>query len=87
VTWPTGKDFPKRCRARASIRRSLRSYFVTATRAIRSTESTGTWRGIANKKARSETVRKAQPIMADDLRKLINTLKPDRAGEVRDASH
>jgi integrase len=45
-----------------------------------------TWRGIANTKARSETVRKAQPIMADELRRLLDKLRPDRAIDVRDAA-
>jgi integrase len=45
-----------------------------------------TWRGIANRKARSETVRKAQPIMAEELRRLLEKLRPDHAIDVRDAA-
>lgn len=44
------------------------------------------WRGIANKKARKETVRKAQPLMDADLRALLEGLKPDVAGDMRDAA-
>ena len=44
------------------------------------------WKGICNTKAKAEMVRKAQPIMADELRKLLDKLRPDVAGDARDAA-
>src|SRR5262245_29888663 len=44
------------------------------------------WRGICNTKAKTETVRKAQPLMADELRKLLDGLRSDVAWDSRDAA-
>ena len=44
------------------------------------------WKGICNTKAKTEMVRKAQPIMADELRKLVDALRSDVPGDVRDAA-
>jgi integrase len=45
-----------------------------------------TWRGISNRKASRETVRKAQPIMADELRRLLEKLRSDHAIDMRDGA-
>jgi integrase len=45
-----------------------------------------TWKGIRNVKAKTEMVRKAQPIMADDLRKLLDKLRPTVPGDARNAA-
>jgi site-specific recombinase XerD len=43
------------------------------------------WKGICNSKARRETVRKAKPLLTDDLRALINGLERTASG-ARDAA-
>jgi integrase len=43
-------------------------------------------RGICNTKAKKETVRKAKPLLADDLRALIDGLATDRPIDARDAA-
>jgi integrase len=44
------------------------------------------WKGISNTKARQQTVRKAKPVLADDLRALIETLDQRTALAARDAA-
>jgi integrase len=44
------------------------------------------WKGICNTKARQETVRKAKPLLANDLRELIEGLNHERAIDARDAA-
>jgi integrase len=44
------------------------------------------WKGICNTKARKETVRKAKPLLADDLRDLIDGLDQRTASGGRDAA-
>jgi len=44
------------------------------------------WKGICNTKARQETVRKAKPVLADDLRTLIDGLDQRIALAARDAA-
>jgi integrase len=46
----------------------------------------GVWRGIANTKAKSEVERQATPILAEDLRAMLATLRPQIAAEARDAA-
>jgi len=43
------------------------------------------WKGICNTKARQETVRKAKPLLTDDLRALIDGLEQTASG-TRDAA-
>jgi len=45
-----------------------------------------TWKGISNTKAKTETKRQARPLMADDLRALVGTLRPQIPAEARDAA-
>jgi integrase len=45
-----------------------------------------TWAGISRIKAATETVRKAKPLLASDLRDLIEQLRPDVPIEARDAT-
>jgi site-specific recombinase XerC len=47
---------------------------------------TRVWKGICNTKARKETVRKAKPILGDDLRALVESLNAERAIDARDAA-
>jgi site-specific recombinase XerD len=44
------------------------------------------WKGISNSKARRETVRKAKPLLAEDLRTLLEGLSQDSAADARDAA-
>jgi integrase len=44
------------------------------------------WKGIANTKGRKETVRKAKPLLANDLRDLIDGLDHQSASGARDAA-
>jgi integrase len=44
------------------------------------------WKGICNTKARQETVRKAKPLLAEDLRALIDGLDQRIASGARDAA-
>jgi integrase len=45
-----------------------------------------TWKGISNTKAKTEAKRQARPLMADDLRALVETLRPLIPAEARDAA-
>jgi integrase len=44
------------------------------------------WKGISNTKARQETVRKAKPLLADDLRAMIDGLDQQSVSGARDAA-
>jgi site-specific recombinase XerD len=44
------------------------------------------WKGISNTTARKETVSKAKPLLAEDLRTLLEGLSQDSAAEARDAA-
>jgi integrase len=44
------------------------------------------WKGISNTKAKTEAVRKARPLLAEDLRALIQGLRPEIPAEARDAA-
>jgi hypothetical protein len=44
------------------------------------------WKGISNTKARKETIRKAKPLLANDLRDLIDGLDQQSASGARDAA-
>src|SRR5262249_60562337 len=44
------------------------------------------WKGICNTKARKEAVRKAKPLLANDLRDLIDGLDQQSASGARDAA-
>lgn len=45
-----------------------------------------TWKGICNRKARTETKRQARPLLADDQQALVRTLRPDMPSDARDAA-
>jgi integrase len=45
-----------------------------------------TWKGLSRRKARTEVNRKAKPLMGDDLRELVRSLRKDRPADVRDAA-
>src|SRR5262245_60164811 len=44
------------------------------------------WKGISNTKARKETIRKAKPLLASDLRDLIEGLDQQSASGARDVA-
>ena len=45
-----------------------------------------TWAGISRTKAKTDTVRKAKPLLATDLRDIVEKLRPDIPIEARDAA-
>jgi integrase len=86
----TGRGMPKPL-ARSSINVALSAVIVAQRTAghpfdRRHPLITETWRGICNTKARTEVVRKAQPLMAEELRKLLARLRPDAVADLRDAA-
>ena len=86
----TGKGVPNAL-ARSSINQALSAVIVAQRTAGHAFDRKHplirqTWKGICNTKARTETIRKAQPIMADELRKLLDKLRPTVPGDARDAA-
>jgi integrase len=86
----TRNGFPQAL-ARSSINQAL-SAVIVAQRAAGHTFDrkhaliNSVWRGICNTKAKTEAVRKAQPLMADELHKLLDGLRTNVASDTRDAA-
>ena len=86
----TGNGFPQPL-ARSSINLALSAVIIahrTAGHALdrKHPMINGVWRGISNTKAKTEMARKAQPLMADELRKLLEGLRLDVASDARNAA-
>jgi hypothetical protein len=82
----TGKGVP-RALARSSINQALSAVIVAQRAAGHAFDRkhaliASVWKGICNTKAKTEAIRKAQPIMANDLRRLLDRLQPGGAGDV-----
>jgi integrase len=78
-------------RARATINQYLSAVLVAQRAAGHSFDRkhpliAGVWRGISNSKAKIEVERQARPILAEDLRAMLATLRPQIAAEARDAA-
>jgi hypothetical protein len=74
----TGKGVPNAL-ARSSINQALSAVIVAQRAAGHAFDRKhalirSVWKGTCNTKAKTEMVRKAQPIMADELRKLLDKL-------------
>jgi integrase len=86
----TGKGLPQAL-ARSSINQALSAVIVAQRTAGHAFDRkhpliASVWKGISNTKAKTEIVRKAQPLMDEELRKLLAKLRGDRPADVRDAA-
>jgi integrase len=86
----TGKGVPNAL-ARSSINQALSAVIVAQRTAGHAFDRKHalirqTWKGICNTKAKTEIVRKAQPIMGDELRKLLDKLRCTVPSDARDAA-
>jgi integrase len=86
----TGKGVPNAL-ARSSINQALSAVIVAQRTAGHAFDRKHplirqTWKGICNTKAKTEIVRKAQPIMGDELRKLLDKLRSTVPSDARDAA-
>ena len=83
-------DGPRKPLARSSINQAFSAVIIRHRDAGYSFDRkhaaiSGVWKGICNTKARQETVRKAKPLLTDDLRALIDGLEQAASG-IRDAA-
>jgi integrase len=86
----TGKGVPNAL-ARSSINQALSAVIVAQRTAGHAFDRKHplireTWMGICKVKAKTEMVRKAQPIMVEELRKLLDKLRADVPIDARDAA-